>query len=121
MGIMGCVDAVFVRRELVEVAQIDRPNGHRKKAEAAEYDEPMRKRENVNHPLREHGHILGLPIEIGVVGSASIANRSRFGVGSATAERNEETDECRGRKGLLQVKRGGAVRGGHTQKCGITV
>jgi hypothetical protein len=34
----SCVDVVFVRRELVEVAEIDRLNGRRKKAE---YDEPM--------------------------------------------------------------------------------
>jgi hypothetical protein len=34
----SCVDVAFVRRELVEVAEIDRFNGRRKKAE---YDEPM--------------------------------------------------------------------------------
>ena len=84
---MGCVDVAFVQRELIEVAEIDSLRGHRKKVGAAENDEPMRKRGNVNHPLWEHGHILGLPIEIGMVGSASIANCSRFGV--ETYDRSE--------------------------------
>lgn len=86
---MGCVDVASVRRELVEVAEIDRLNGRRKKAE---YDEPRSNRKNVNHRLREHEHILNLPIDIGVVGSASIANCSRFGVG--TYDLSEMGDSC---------------------------
>lgn len=79
----------FVRRELVEVAEIDRFNGRRKKAE---YDEPVSKRRNVDHTLREHGHSLGLPIDTGVVGSASIRYCSRFGVG--VYDRSEMGDSC---------------------------
>jgi hypothetical protein len=83
------VGVAFVRRELVEVAEIDRFNGRRKKAE---YDEPVQNRGNMNHTLREHGHRLGLPIDIGVVGSTSIAYCSRFGVG--TYDRSEMGDSC---------------------------
>jgi hypothetical protein len=83
------VGVAFVRRELVEVAEIDRLNGRRRKAE---YDEPARKRRNVNHSPREHGHRLGLPIDNGVVGSTSIAYCSRSGVG--TYDRSEMGDSC---------------------------
>ena len=84
----GCVGVAFVRRELVEVAEIDRFNGRRRKAE---YDEPVEVR-NMNHTLREHGHRLGLPIDNGVVGSTSIAYCSRCGVG--TYDRSEMGDNC---------------------------
>lgn len=88
-GRMGaCVGVASVRRELVEVAEIDRFNGRRKKAE---YDEPVRKRRIVNHTLRKHGYCPGLPIDTGVLGSTSVAN-SRLGVG--TYDRSEMGDSC---------------------------
>ena len=77
----------FVRRELVEVAEIDRFNGRRKKAE---YVDPVdRRRNNVYHT--PHEHCLGLPIDTGVLGSMSI-RCSCFGVG--TYDRSEMGDSC---------------------------
>lgn len=79
------MDVAFVRRELVEVAEIDRFNGRRIKAEYVEPDSGR----NVYHIL--HEHCLGLPIDTGVVGSVSMGC-SCFGVG--TYDRSEMGDSC---------------------------
>ena len=72
----------FVRRELVEVAEIDRFKGRRKKAE---YEEPCVrvKKVCVSHTHTHHGSAgthWGLPMEAGVLGSTSVKPCSRFGV-----------------------------------------